>query len=125
MKTLWPVEIIILDDKIYYNYNGIAYTKEEFEEKFFPTANVLSEPQEEIKDVFDVEGNICIKLQVNDYVKFSFDNEYDQHICGEGIITKVDYDDNDRMADYYVVKTSNGPHESIAIYGRDIDRVWR
>lgn len=126
MKALWPVEILITEDnKVSYNYNGTLYTKEEFEDTYFPKVNSSSKPQEEIEDVFDNSGIICIKLQVNDYVKFSFDNEYDQHICGEGIITTVDYDDNDRMADYYVVKTSNNPNESIAIYGRDIDRVWR
>lgn len=125
MKVLNNIEIIIIDKKIYYNYNGMLYTKEQFEDTYFPKVNTFSEPQKEIEDLFDVEGDICIKLQVNDYVKFDFLNEYDQHICGEGIITKVDYDDNDRMCDCYVVKTSNDPHESIIIYGRDIDRAWR
>lgn len=126
MKTLNDVQIIITgDNKVSYNYNGTLYTKEEFEDTYFPKTNTPSKPQEEIEDLFDVEGNICIKLQVNDYVKFSFDNEYDQHICGEGIITKVDYDDNDRRCDCYTVKTNSDPYESIIIYGRDIDRVWR
>lgn len=125
MKVLNNIEIIIIDKKIYYNYNGTLYTKEQFEDTYFSKVNTSSKPQEEIEDLFDVEGNICIKLQVNDYVKFDFLNEYDQHICGEGIITKVDYDDNDRMCDCYVVKTNNDPHESIIIYGRDIDRAWR
>lgn len=125
MKVLNNIEIIIIDKKIYYNYNGTLYTKEQFEDTYFSKVNTSSKPQEEIKDLFDVEGNICIKLQEGDYVKFDFLNEYDQHICGEGIITKVDYDDNDRMCDCYVVKTNNNPHESIIIYGRDIDRAWR
>lgn len=125
MKVLNNIEIIIIDSEIYYNYKGILYTKEQFEDKYFSHVDTSSKPQEEIEDLFDIEGNICIKLQANDYVKFSFDNEYDQHICGEGIIAKVDYDDNDRMEDCYVVKTSNDPYESVIIYGRDIDRAWR
>ena len=125
MKVLNNIEIIIIDKKIYYNYNGTLYTKEQFEDTYFPEVDASSKPQEEIKNLFDIEGNICVKLQVNDYVKFDFLNEYDQHICGEGVITRVDYDDNDRMCDCYVVKTSNDPHESIIIYGRDIDRAWR
>ena len=86
MKVLNNIEIIIIDKKIYYNYNGMLYTKEQFEDTYFPKVNTSSEPQKEIEDLFDDAGEICIKLQVNDYVKFSFDNEYDQHICGEGII---------------------------------------
>lgn len=125
MKVLNNIEIIIIDKKIYYNYNGTLYTKEQFEDTYFSKVNTSSKPQKEIEDLFDVEGDICIKLQENDYVKFSFDNEYDQHICGEGIITRVDYDDNDRREDCYVVKTSNDPYESVIIYGRDIDRAWR
>lgn len=126
MKTLNDVQIIITgDNKVSYNYNGTLYTKEEFEDTYFPKANTPSKPQEEIEDVFDVEGNICIKLQVNDYVKFSFDNEYDQQIFGEGVITRANYNDNDRMEDCYVVKTNRVPHEFVIIYGRDIDRVWR
>ena len=125
MKVLNSIEIIIIDKKIYYNYSGTLYTKEQFEDTYFPRVDASSKPQEEIEDLFDIEGNICVKLHTNDYVKFDFLNEYDQHICGEGIITKVDYDDNDRMCDCYVVKTSNDPYESIIIYGRDIDRVWR
>lgn len=125
MKVLNNIEIIIIDKKIYYNYNGTLYTKEQFEDTYFPKVDTSSKPQEEIKDLFDIGGNICVKLQVNDHVKFDFLNEYDQHICGEGVITRVDYDDNDRMCDCYVVKTSNDPYESIIIYGRDIDRVWR
>lgn len=125
MKVLNNIEIIIIDKKIYYNYNGTLYTKEQFEDTYFPRVDASSKPQEEIKDLFDIEGNICVKLHTNDYVKFDFLNEYDQHICGEGVITRVDYDDNDRMCDCYVVKTSNDPYESIIIYGRDIDRAWR
>lgn len=121
MKVLNNVEIIMIGTEVYYNYNGTLYTKEQFEDTYFPHVNT----QEEIDPLFDNEGNICIKLKKDDYVKFSFNNEYDQHICGEGIITSVDYDDNDRMEDCYVVKTSNDPHESIIIYGRDIDRAWR
>lgn len=36
MKVLNNVEIIIIDKKIYYNYNGILYTKEQFEDTYFP-----------------------------------------------------------------------------------------
>ena len=125
MKVLNNIEIIIIDKKIYYNYNSTLYTKEQFEDTYFPKVDISSRQQKEIEDLFDIGGNICAKLQVNDYVKFDFLNEYDQHICGEGVITRVDYDDNDRMCDCYVVKTSNDPYESIIIYGRDIDKVWR
>lgn len=125
MKVLNNIEIIIIDKKIYYNYNGTLYTKEQFEDTYFSKVNTSSKPQEEIEDLFDVEGDICVKLQEGDYVKFDFLNEYDQHICGEGIITRVDYNDNDRMCDCYVVKTNNDPYESIIIYGRDIDKAWR
>lgn len=34
MKTFYPIQIIISEDGIYYNYKGILYTKEEFEEKY-------------------------------------------------------------------------------------------
>ena len=125
MKVLNNIEIIIIDKKIYYNYNSTLYTKEQFEDTYFPKVDISSRQQKEIEDLFDIGGNIRVKLQVNDYVKFDFLNEYDQHICGEGVITRVDYDDNDRMCDCYVVKTSNDPYESIIIYGRDIDKVWR
>lgn len=125
MKVLNNIEIIMIGNGVYYNYNGTLYTKEQFEDTYFPKVDTSSRQQKEIEDLFDIEGNICVKLQVNDYVKFDFLNEYDQHICGEGVITRVDYDDNDRMCDCYVVKTSNDPHESIIIYGRDIDRAWR
>ena len=125
MKVLNNIEIIIIDKKSYYNYNSTLYTKEQFEDTYFPKVDISSRQQKEIEDLFDIGGNICVKLQVNDHVKFDFLNEYDQHICGEGVITRVDYDDNDRMCDCYVVKTSNDPYESIIIYGRDIDRAWR
>lgn len=29
MKVFWPVEIIVIDDEIYYNYKGILYTNKE------------------------------------------------------------------------------------------------
>ena len=125
MKVLNDINIIIIGKTIYYNYNNTLYTKEQFEDKYFLPVNTASKPQEEIKDLFDIGGNICVKLQRSDYVKFSFDNEYNQHISGEGIITRVEYDDNDRMEDCYVVKTSNDPHETIIIYGHDIDKAWR
>ena len=125
MKVLQNVEIIMIGSEVYYNYNGTLYTKEQFEDTYFPHVDTSSKSQEEIDPLFDNEGNICVKLQVNDYVKFSFFNEYNREIEGEGIITKVEYDDNDRMCDCYVVKTSNDPLESVIIYGRDIDRVWR
>ena len=125
MKVLNNIEIIIIGNGVYYNYNGTLYTKEQFEDTYFPKVDTSSRQQKEIEDLFDIEGNICVKLHTNDYVKFDFLNEYDQHICGEGVITRVDYDDNDRMCDCYVVKTSNDPYESIIIYGRDIDRAWR
>lgn len=125
MKTLNNIEIIIIDKKIYYNYSGTLYTKEQFEDTYFPKVDTSSKQQKEIENLFDVEGNICVKLQANDYVKFSFNNEYDQHICDEGIIVYADYNDDDRMCDYYEVKTCNNPNEVIGIYGRDIDRAWR
>ena len=125
MKVLNNIEIIIIGKKIYYNYKGTLYTKEQFEDTYFSEVNTYPKSLEEIEDLFNVEGDICVKLQEGDYVKFDFLNEYDQHICGEGIITRVDYNDNDRMCDCYVVKTNNDPHESIIIYGRDIDRAWR
>ena len=125
MKVLNNIEIIIIGSEVYYNYNGTLYTKEQFEDTYFPKVDTSSKPQEEIEDLFDVEGNICVKLKVNDYVKFSFNNACDQYFCGEGIITRADYDDSDRMEDCYVVKTSNDPYESIIIYGRDIDKAWR
>lgn len=125
MKVLQNVEIIMIGSEVYYNYNGTLYTKEQFEDTYFPHVDTPSKPQEEIDPLFDNEGNICIKLQKGDYVKFSFFNEYNIEIEGEGIITKVEYDDNDRMCDCYVVKTSNDPFESVIIYGRDIDKAWR
>ena len=125
MKVFNNIEIIMIDSEIYYNYNGILYTKEQFEDTYFPKIDTSSKPQEEI-DLFDVEGNIRVKLQVNDYVKFDFLNDYDQNICGEGTIVYTEYDENDdRMLDYYKVKTSSDPYETIAIYGRDIDKAWR
>ena len=37
MKTLTDVQIIISEDnKVSYNYNGILWTKEQFEEQFLP-----------------------------------------------------------------------------------------
>lgn len=125
MKVLNNIEIIMIGSEVYYNYNGTLYTKEQFEDTYFPHVDTSSKQQKEIEDLFDDGGNICIKLRANDYVKFSFDNEYDQHICGEGIIVYAEYDDNDRMEDYYKVKTCDNPNEVIVIYGRDIDRVWR
>lgn len=125
MKVLQNVEIIMIGSEVYYNYNGTLYIKEQFEDTYFPHVDTSSKPQEEIDPLFDNEGNICVKLQKGDYVKFSFFNEYNREIGGEGIITKVEYDDNDRMCDCYVVKVSNDPFESVIIYGRDIDKAWR
>lgn len=125
MKVLNNIEIIIISSEVYYNYNGTLYTKEQFEDTYFPKVDTSSKPQEEIEDLFDVEGNICVKLKVNDYVKFSFDNGYDQLFCSEGIIVDTEYDNNDRISDYYKVKTCNDSCEVIGIYGRDIDRAWR
>ena len=125
MKVLQNVEIIMIGSEVYYNYNGTLYTKEQFEDTHFPHVDTSSKPQEEIEPLFDNEGNICVKLQKGDYVKCSFFNEYNREIEGEGIITKVEYDDNDRMCDCYVVKTSNDPFESVIFYGRDVDRAWR
>ena len=53
MKVLNNIEIIIIDKKIYYNYNGILYTKEQFEDTYFPKADTSSTPQKEIEDLFD------------------------------------------------------------------------
>lgn len=125
MKVLQNIEIIMIGNEVYYNYNGTLYTKEQFEDTYFPHVDTSSKPQEELEPLFYSDGNICVKLQKCDYVKFSFNNEYGQYISGEGIITRVEYDDNDRMCDCYVVKTSNDPFESVIIYGRDIDRAWR
>ena len=36
MKVLNNIEIIIIDSKVYYNYNGTLYTKEQFEDTYFP-----------------------------------------------------------------------------------------
>lgn len=35
LKTLNNVEIIMINNKIYYNYNGTLYTKEQFEGTYF------------------------------------------------------------------------------------------
>lgn len=125
MKVLQNVEIIMIGSEVYYNYNGTLYTKERFEDTYFPKVDMSSKPQEEIDPLFDDEGNICVKLYKGDYVKFSFFNEYNGEIEGEGIITVVDYDDSDRMCDCYVVRISNDPSETVIIYGRDIDKAWR
>jgi hypothetical protein len=125
MKVLNNIEIIMIDSEVYYNYNGILYTKEQFEDTYFPHVDTSSKPQKELDNLFDDDGYIRVKLQANDYVKFSFSNEYDQQFCGEGIIVYAEYDDNDRMEDFYKVKTCNNPNEVIGIYGRDIDRAWR
>lgn len=125
LKTLNNVEIIIIEDEVYYNYNGTLYTREQFEDIYFPNMDTSPKQQKEIEDLFDNDGNIRIKLQANDYVKFSFNNEYDEHIFDEGIIVYTEYDDNDRMRDFYKVKTSDNPYKSVIIHGRDIDRVWR
>lgn len=137
MKVLQNVEIIMIGKEVYYNYNGTLHTKEQFEETYFPHVDTSSKPQEEvdtssnsqkeIDSLFDNEGNICVKLQKGDYVKFSFFNEYNE-IEGEGIITKADYHDSDRMCDCYVVKlttTCEDITNRVIIYGRDIDRAWR
>lgn len=125
MKVLNNVEIIMIGSEVYYNYNGTLYTKEQFEDTYFPDIDTASKQQKEIENLFDVGGNICVKLQANDYVKFSFLNDYDQHICDEGIIVYAEYDDNDRMCDYYKVKVCSNPNKVIGIYGRDIDKAWR
>lgn len=125
MKVLQNVEIIMIGCEVYYNYNGTLHTKEQFEDTYFPHVDTPSKSQEEIDPLFDEDGNICVKLYKGDYVKFSFFNEYNREIEGEGIITVVEHDDNDRMCDCYVVKTSNDPLETVIIYGRDIDKAWR
>lgn len=137
MKVLNNVEIIMIGSEVYYNYNGTLYTREQFEDTYFPHVDTPSETQEdidtssksqkEIDSLFDNEGNICVKLKKDDYVKFSFFNEYNE-IEGEGIITKADYHDSDRMCDCYVVKlttTGDDITNRVIIYGRDIDRAWR
>lgn len=126
MKVLNNIEIIIIGNEVYYNYNGTLYTKEQFEDTYFPDVDTSSKQQKEIENLFDVEGNICVKLRAGDYVTFSFNNDYDQPVYGEGIIVYAEYDDNDRIEDFYKVKTCNDScPQVIDIYGRDIDRAWR
>lgn len=36
MKVLQNVELIIIGTEVYYNYNGTLYTKEQFEDTYFP-----------------------------------------------------------------------------------------
>ena len=126
MKVLNNIEIIIIGNEVYYNYNGTLYTKEQFEDTYFPDVDTSSKQQKEIENLFDVKGNICVKLQAGDYVKVSFLNDYDMLITDEGIIVYAEYNDNDRMCDFYKVKTCNGScPQVIGIYGRDIDKAWR
>lgn len=136
-KVLQNVEIIMIGSEVYYNYNGTLYTKEQFEDTYFSHADTSSKPQEEvdksskpqkeIDSLFDNEGNICVKLQKGDYVRFSFCDEYNE-IDGRGIITKTNYHNSDRMYDCYEVKlttTCEDITNKVIIYGRDIDRAWR
>ena len=51
MKVLNNIEIIIIDKKIYYNYNGTLYTKEQFEDTYFPEVDASSKPQEQTEYV--------------------------------------------------------------------------
>ena len=51
MKVLNNIEIIIIDKKIYYNYSGTLYTKEQFEDTYFPKVDASSKPQEQIEHV--------------------------------------------------------------------------
>ena len=130
MKVLNNVEIIIIDKKIYYNYNGTLYTREQFEETYFPKIDIsFSKEGKTELDLFDDDeyaDMINTKLQVGDYVKYSICNEDDTWIDGEGVIVRAQYDcDDDRSCDCYVVKTGEDITDRVIIYGRDIDGAWR
>ena len=46
MKVLNNIEIIMIGNGVYYNYNGTLYTKEQFEDTYFPKVDASSKPQE-------------------------------------------------------------------------------
>ena len=131
MKVLNNIEIIMIDSEVYYNYNGTLYTKEQFEDTYFPKIDMsLNKEGKTELDIFDGDENadmINIKLQVGDYVKYSVCNENDTWTDGEGVIVKVKYDcDDDHSCDCYIVKTGeNDITDRVIIYGRDVDGAWR
>lgn len=51
MKVLNNIEIIIIGNGVYYNYNGTLYTKEQFEDTYFPKVDASSKPQEPMEYV--------------------------------------------------------------------------
>lgn len=129
MKVLQNIEIIMIGSEVYYNYNGTLYTREQFEDTYFPKIDMSFNKEGKIElDIFDGDEYaemINTKLQVGDYVKYSICNEDDTWIDGEGVITRAQYDDDDRACDCYVVKTGEGITDRAIIYGRDIDGAWR
>lgn len=127
LKTLNNVEIIIIENEIYYNYNGTLYTREQFEDTYFPKIDMSSNKEGKTElDIFDGDEDINIKLQVGDYVNYSICNENDTWTEGEGIIVKAKYDyDDDRSCDCYIVKTGEDITDRAIICGRDIDGAWR
>ena len=51
MKVLNNIEIIMIGNEVYYNYNGTLYTKEQFEDTYFPKVDASSKPQEQMEYV--------------------------------------------------------------------------
>lgn len=130
MKVLQNVEIIMIGSEVYYNYNGTLYTREQFEETYFPKIDMSFNKEGKTElDIFDGDEDadiINIKLQVGDYVEYSICNENDTWTDGKGVIVKAIYnEDNDHPRDCYVVKTGEDITNEVIIYGRDVDEAWR
>ena len=54
MKVLQNIELIIIGSEVYYNYNGTLYTREQFEETYFPKIDMsfTKEGKQEL-EIFD------------------------------------------------------------------------
>lgn len=76
MKTLTDVEIIISEDnKVSYNYKGILWTKEQFEEQFLPKSNKFVVIYTDFGNTCDGSARISGVFNTMDEAQADMDND--------------------------------------------------
>ena len=96
MKTLTDVQIIITEDnEVSYNYKGILFTKEQFEEKFFPKSKKFIVIYTDFGDTCDGFARISGIFNTMDEAQANMDNDI-KYYCQENNMNR----DEDVRADY-------------------------
>lgn len=76
MKTLNDVQIIITgDNEVSYNYKGVLFTKEQFEEKFFPKSKKFVVIYTDFGDTCDGSARISGVFNTMEEAQADMDND--------------------------------------------------